>query len=276
MIALGKFNKLKPVRNTSVGVFLSDNEGVEILLPNKYVPKELDFDADLEVFCYLDHEERPVATTLIPKICRNEFGFLKVVDVNEYGAFLDWGLEKHLFVPYREQLEKMNIGEFHLVHCYLDEKTFRLAASSRLEKFLQKHENQLKEFEEVNLRIWRKTPLGWEAIINDTYKGLLYFDVIFKEIKEGDFLKGYVQKIREDGKIDLSLQPLGINMLEPTATLILNSLIENNGFIALHDKSTPEDIKAQLGLSKKAFKKGIGVLYKSKKITLEENGIKLT
>ncbi|GGG43716.1 GntR family transcriptional regulator [Croceivirga lutea] len=276
MIALGKYNKLKPVRNTSVGVFLSDKEGVEILLPNKYVPKELDFDADLEVFCYLDHEERPVATTLTPKICRDEYGFLEVVDVNDYGAFLDWGLEKHLFVPYREQVEKMQVGNSYLVHCYLDEKTFRLAASSRLEKFLQKHENQLEELEEVNLNIWRKTPLGWEAIINDTYKGLLYSDTIFKAIKEGDTLTGYIQKIREDGKIDLSLQPLGAKMLEPTAALILNALKENNGFLALHDKSSPDEIKQRLGLSKKAFKKGVGVLYKSKKITLENNGIKLT
>ena len=273
MIALGTYNLLKPLRNTSVGVFLGDEEGTEILLPNKYVPKEFDFEKSIEVFCYLDHEERPVATTLTPKIIRDSFASLKVAEINKFGAFLDWGLEKQLFVPFKEQLVKMEEGKTYTVYCFLDEKSFRIMASSKLDKFLGKDPRNLKEGQKVELIVWRRSQLGWEVIIDQSLKGLLFFDSIFKEIGHGDAVEGYVKKIREDGKIDVSLEPLGIKMLEPTAELILNYLKTHGGTMNLHDKSSPEEIKNALGISKKAFKKGLGVLYKERKVILESDRV---
>ena len=273
MIALGTYNLLIPLRNTSVGVFLGDEEGTEILLPNKYVPKEFDFEKSIEVFCYLDHEERPVATTLTPKIIRDSFASLKVAEINKFGAFLDWGLEKQLFVPFKEQLVKMEEGKTYTVYCFLDEKSFRIMASSKLDKFLGKDPKNLKEGQKVELIVWRRSQLGWEVIIDQSLKGLLFFDSIFKEIGHGDTVEGYVKKIREDGKIDVSLEPLGIKMLEPTAELILNYLKTHGGTMNLHDKSSPEEIKNALGISKKAFKKGLGVLYKERKVILESDRV---
>ncbi len=275
MIAIGKYNVLKPIRNTSVGVFLEDGEGTELLLPNKYVPRGLDFEGTIEVFCYLDHQERPIATTLAPKIKRDEFALLEVVDTTDYGAFLDWGLEKHLFVPFREQTEPMKVGSKYLVYCFLDEKSFRLVASTRLNRFLEKEKYDFEVNERVGLLAWRETSLGWEMIINQQAKGLLFFDDIHTAISLGDEFTGYIKKIRTDGKIDVTLQALGAKMLEPTAELLLTYLEENHGFISLTDKSEPEVIKQELGISKKAFKKAVGVLYKSRKVVLEANGIRL-
>ncbi|NKI32103.1 CvfB family protein [Croceivirga thetidis] len=276
MIKIGEYNILKPVRNTSVGVFLGDDEGTEILLPNKYVPKDFEFEKSLEVFCYLDHEERPVATTLTPKIKRDAFAYLEVADINKFGAFLDWGLEKQLFVPYREQHEKMEVGKAYLVYCFLDEKSFRIVASSRLDKFLSNQEVNFKVGDEVNLTFWRKTNLGWEVIVNKNNKALIYHDAIFGKVDSGFRTKGFVKKIREDDKIDVSLQPEGIRMLEPTADLIYNELIERGGYLKMNDKSSPEEIRLVFGISKKAFKKGLGVLYKAKKIIFENEGIRST
>lgn len=275
MIRLGAYNNLKPVRNTSVGVFLEDDEGTEILLPNKYVPEGLDFDETIEVFCYLDHSERPIATTLKPKIIRGSFAYLKVADVNNYGAFLDWGLEKHLLVPYKEQSTPMEVGKNYLVHCYLDELTFRLAASARLDKFLDSENIEFKVNQEVKLIPWRKTDLGWEMIIDQRHKGLLFNNDIFKKINRGEELDGFIKNVREDGKIDLSLQPLGVDVLAPTAEIILEKLKANDGFLPLNDKSKPERIQEIMGMSKKTFKKGVGVLYKNRKIEINDEGIRL-
>lgn len=275
MIEIGAYNELKPLRNTSVGVFLGDEEGTEVLLPNKYVPRGLDFDGKIKVFCYLDHEERPVATTQSPKIKRDNFALLEVVDVNRYGAFLNWGLEKQLMVPFKEQLVAMQMGEEYLVYCFLDEKSFRLVASSKLDKFLQKENSGFEVNQKVDLISWRKSQLGWQVIINNTHKGLLFFDDVHKNIKSGDSLNGYIKNLRPDGKIDVTLQPLGVKALDSVSNLIIEALEDNNGFLPLHDKSAPEEIKTQLGISKKAFKKGVGVLYKERKIVLTDSGIKL-
>lgn len=275
MIELGNYNVLKVLRSTSVGLFLGDHEGVEVLLPNKYVPANFEIDGDLEVFCYLDNNERPVATTLKPYIIRNNFAFLEVVEVGSYGAFLDWGLEKHLLVPFREQGMRMEEGKKYIVHCYLDEETFRLTGSSRLNRYLSNVGFDIEINSEVDLLVSRKTPLGWEVIIENKYKGLLFDSDIFKPIAIGDKLKGYIKNIRTDNKIDISLQQIGAKMLEPTAKMIFEKLKEQNGFLALHDKSTPEEIKELLHLSKKSFKKAIGTLYKEKKITIAKDGIYL-
>ena len=244
MIYLGQYNNLKPLRNTSVGVFLGDDEGTEVLLPNKYVPENLDFEAPIKVFCYLDHEERPVATTLTPLIIRDGFAWLTVVDVNQFGAFLDWGLEKQLLVPYREQLTPMEIGRHYLVHCYLDEKSLRLVASSKLDKFLGKESPQYTKNQQVDLHIWRKSPLGLEVIINEKHKGLVFANDVHQHIALGDKVTGFIKQVREDEKIDVTLKPLGVQGLTNASEILMNALQQHDGFLAIHDGSKPEEIKA--------------------------------
>lgn len=276
MIELGNYNTLTILRGTSIGLFLGDDEGTEILLPNKYVPEDFKIDAKLEVFCYLDNEERPIATTLKPKIVRNGFAYLEVVEVGEFGAFLDWGLEKHLLVPFREQSQRMETGKKYVVHCYMDEESMRLAASSKVEKFLSNADVSFQVNDEVDLLVHRKTPLGWEVIIENKHRGLIFDSDIYKPVYVGSTLKGYVKKVLDDHKIDVSLQPIGARMLEPTAKIILDKLHEKNGFLPLHDKSSPEAITRELHLSKKAFKKGVGILYRQRKIEIRPDGIYLT
>jgi predicted RNA-binding protein (virulence factor B family) len=275
MIALGKYSNLEILRDTTVGLFLGDEEGNDVLLPNKYVPKEFEIGDFISVFCYLDHEERIVATTLEPYVQVDRFKLLQVAEVNEYGAFMDWGLEKHLLVPFREQRNKMQEGQWYVVYCYLDEKTDRLVASNKLDKFLSNEELTVNVLEKVDLVVTRLTDLGWEAIINHRHKGLIYANEIFKKVSVGDQLDGYIKHIREDNKIDISLQPIGYKSLEPAANLIYQQLLAHDGFLPLHDKSDPEDIKRILQMSKKVFKKGIGALYKERKIKIGTTGIEL-
>ena len=273
MITLGTYNTLEILRDTSVGLFLGDGEGNDILLPNKYVPEHYEIGESLTVFCYLDHSERPVATNLEPEILANEFQLLKVVEVNEFGAFLDWGLEKHLLVPFREQRDKMREGHWYVVYCYLDQQSNRLVASNKIDRFLSNETLSVNEGDVVDLVITRKTDLGYEAIINNRHKGLIYDNEIFKTISIGDNTKGVVKKIRPDNKIDISLQPLGEKILEPAANKIYEQLLAHGGFLGLHDKSDPELIKQELQMSKKVFKKGIGTLYKARKIDIKADGI---
>ncbi len=275
MIELGNYNVLKVLRSTSVGLFLGDGEGTEILLPNKYVPEDFEIDGELEVFCYLDNSERPVATTLRPHVIRNAFAHLKVAETGPYGAFMDWGLEKHLLVPFREQPQKMEQGERYIVHCYLDPESMRLTGSGRVERFLSKEGVDYQVNDRVDLLVYRKTPLGWETIVDNRHKGLLFDNELFQEISVGEKLVGYIKKVRSDHKLDLSLQPLGAKMLEPTAKSIHDKLVEHQGFLPLHDKSSPEEIKKALNLSKKAFKKGIGILFRQRRIKIGEDGIYL-
>ncbi len=275
MIALGEYNTLEILRDTSVGLFLGDDENNDVLLPNKYVPEVFEIGDKIKVFCYLDYDERPVATTLIPYISVNNFQLLQVAEVNDFGAFMDWGLEKHLLVPFREQRSKLIEGQWYIVYCYLDEQTNRLVASNKLDKFLSNENIQVKASDEVDLIVTRETDLGWEVIVNTKHKGLVYTNEIFKRIAVGDKIKGYVKNVRPDQKIDISLQPIGYKSLEPAANIIYEKLLANGGVLNLHDKSDPEDIKRTLEMSKKVFKKGIGALYKERKIEIKENGIYL-
>lgn len=252
---------------------MGDDDVDDLLLPTKYAPREFEIGDELEVFCYLDHEERPIATTLEPYIKRNGFGFLRVAEVNEYGAFLDWGLEKHLLLPFREQRSKVDQGEWCVVHCYLDEKSFRLVASTRLNKFLNNEQLEVKQNDQVDLLVFRRSDLGWDVIVNDKHKGLVFANEVFQDISIGDKLKGYVKKIRPDGKIDISLQAIGLDKLEPAAQTIYNKLLSDEGVIRLHDKSSPEDIRAIFQMSKKTFKRAIGSLYRQRKIDIREDGI---
>ena len=273
MIELGNYNTLKILRETDVGLFLGDDDVDDLLLPSKYVSDEFNIGDDISVFCYLDHEERPIATTLKPLIKRNTFGWLKVAEVNEFGAFMDWGLEKHLLVPFREQQTKMIEGESYVVFCYLDEKSFRLVASSRLNKFAKNEEISLNPNDEVDLLVSRQSELGWDVIINNKYQGLVFNSEVFQPMQVGATLKGYVKKIREDNKVDVVLKPIGYLGLEPAAKKIFEQLELVGGYISLHDKSTPEEIQEMFQMSKKTFKKAIGTLYRNRKIEIKNDGI---
>ena len=275
MIRIGDYNTLNVARSTSVGLFLDDGAGTEILLPNKYVPEGIKRNEPIKVFCYLDHDERPIATTLNPFVIRDGFAFLKVAEVNTIGAFLNWGLEKQLLVPFGEQQTRMELGLSYVIHCYLDEKTFRLVGSAKIDKFIKKKEANYQINEEVQLLIGRKTDLGWEAIINNTHKGLLFFSDVLWPIAIGDAFAGFIKIIREDGKIDLSMAPTGAKLLDISARKVLGALTSAGGFLALHDKSSPEEVRDKLRMSKKSFKKGIGILYKQRKIELSDSGIRL-
>ena len=275
MLFIGKYNNLTIERLTSVGMFLSDVEGEEVLLPNQYLTDEMQVGDNIKVFVYLDSEDRPVATTETPKIIRNEFAFLEVTDVTEHGAFMDWGLIKDLFVPFREQSTPMQLGEWHVVFLYLDQKSSRLIASTKIDRFLENDRLTVAEGDEVDLLIFSKSDLGYNAIVNQYHKGLIYANEVFREINVGDTLKGYVKKIREENKLDLSLQKTGYEVVEPTAQAILDQLKKANGFLNLSDSSSPEDIYKKLQISKKVFKKAIGGLYKQGLIKIGDDGIRL-
>lgn len=276
MIATGKYNELVISRQASVGLYLEDESGEDVLLPNKYCTEDMKPGDSLRVFIYRDSEDRKIATTLTPGILLHEFALLKVTAVSEVGAFLDWGLEKELMAPFREQRQKMEIGRWYVVYLDIDLKTDRLYASNRVERFLQNHDPSLQEGEEVTLLILQKTDLGYSVIINHKYKGLIFDNEVFKELYIGEKLKGYVKRIREDHKIDISLQPIGYGKFnDANMASILQKLTDNNGFLPITDNSTPQEIYSQLGISKKAFKKSIGALYKERKIALLPDGIKL-
>lgn len=276
LMDIGKHHTLTILRETSVGLFLGNEEEEEVLLPNKYCPNEYEIDDQIRVFVYLDYAERLIATTLEPKILLDEFALLQVSMVTEVGAFLDWGLEKNLLVPFREQRERMIEGRWYVVFMMLDEKTDRLFATNKIEKHLQNEALTVDEGEEVEILVLRKTDLGYSVIIENFHIGLIYDNEIFEEIRVGNRRKAFVKRIREDNKIDISLQAIGYdNFIDANTQKILSKLSANNGFLALSDKSSPEIINEHFGISKKAFKKAIGGLYKERKIVFEDGGIKL-
>jgi len=275
MLFIGKYNYLTIQRLTSVGMFLSDVEGEEVLLPNQYLTDDMKIDDTIKVFVYLDSEDRPVATTETPKIIRNEFAYLEVTDVTEYGAFMDWGLIKDLFVPFREQSTPMQVGEWHVVFLYLDQKSSRLLASTKVDRYLENDRLLVKEGDEVDLLIFRKTDLGFNAVVNQYHNGLIYANEVFRELKVGDSLKGYVKKIRDENKLDISLQKTGFEIVEPIGQQILDEIKKQNGFLELSDRSTPEEINKRLQISKKIFKKAIGGLYKQGLIKITDDGLYL-
>ncbi|GAB3803903.1 S1-like domain-containing RNA-binding protein [Spirosoma humi] len=282
MIDIGRINTLTALRQTSVGFFLGDltdrksqDFSNDILLPNKYVPDTLAVDDDIDVFVYTDSEDRPIATTLTPAIQRNEFAALQVVSVTSAGAFLDWGLEKDLLVPHREQAWPMEVGNWYVVFMYLDETTNRLVASSKVNRFLDPDISDLVLGEEVQLLAYELTDLGVNVIINNRYRGLVYANEIFRTVRPGDPLIGYIKNIRDDSRVDVSLQRSGYENVEPNARRILATLKAENGFLPLTDNTSPEVIYAALEMSKKTFKKAIGTLYRERKIMIEEKGIRL-
>ncbi|NMH29163.1 CvfB family protein [Flavobacterium silvaticum] len=275
MIKIGKYNTLKILRSTNIGLYLGDGQE-EVLLPNKYVPLQYEILQEVDVFVYLDHEHRKVATTLEPYIYLYEFALLRVNYVNEFGAFLDWGMEKDLFVPFREQARKMEQGKRYLVYMYLDEQSKRLVATSKTNQYLSNEELTVKEGEEVDLIVSHITDAGINVIINEKHKGLLYQNQVFNDkIRTGDRMTGFIKHIRPDHKIDVSLEAIGYEKIEPNSQKILDKLQSGRGFLRLTDSSSPDDIRELLQMSKKTFKQSIGALYKQRLIEIKDDGIYL-
>jgi predicted RNA-binding protein (virulence factor B family) len=276
MLRIGTWNCLKILRGTSVGFYLGDESGNDVLLPHKYIPEDAEVGMEINVFLYRDSEDRIIATTLKPLVEVNRFACLEVKAVSRFGAFLDWGLEKELLVPFKEQNQKLKEGDWAVVYLYLDESTDRLVASARVNRFLEKENIVLEENQEVEILVYERSDLGYNVIINHLYRGLIYENEIFQRISWGDTLKAYVKKIREDGKVDVSLQKTGyLNTVEPDAEKILTVLRNAGGILPYGDKSDPIDIQEVFGLSKKAFKRAVGNLYKQQFIDLAENEIRL-
>jgi len=275
MIAIGEYNELQVLRDTSSGLFLGDNAGQDVLLPGKYIPVGTQVGDKLKVFIYKDSEDRPVATTETPKVTLHRFAMLKAVMVNEIGAFLDWGLEKHLFVPYREQNKKMEEGRYYMIYLFLDEQTDRLVASAKINQFLDNETLTVRTGDAAEILIWEKTDLGYNVIVNQLHKGLIYDNEVFTEIIPGQTVNGFIRNIREDRKLDISLQQQGYGQVEPSAQKLLDVLKANKGFLDLGDDSPPELITRRLQMSKKTFKKAVGALYRKKLIVLKEDGIHL-
>jgi len=275
MLELGEYHKMIIDRDVSPGLYLRDAEENEVLLPGKYAPEGFQLEDEIEVFVYLDNEERPVATTLKPYILKNGFAYLECTSVTKIGAFVDWGLDKELFVPFSNQVTPMKEGSWYLVYMYLDERTNRLVGSSKFNKFLDNSDATVEKHDKVEILVSHFSEHGAHVIINEQYQGLVHKDTIFEDIRIGDRLPGYIKRVREDKKIDVLLQPEGYKSIEPNAQFIYEELKENNGFLPVHDKSSPEDIHAYFGISKKLFKKAIGALYKDRMITISNDGIKL-
>ena len=274
MAEIGKLNNLIALKKVDFGVYFDGEELGEILLPKKYVPKDLKTDDVIEVFVYRDSENRLIATTEKPFAAVGEFALLKVVSITKFGTFLDWGLPKNLLVPYREQKQRMEEGKSYIVYIYLDERSQRITASTKLEQFLDLTPIGFNEGDEVNLFIYDKTNIGYKAIIESTHSGILYDNEVFLKLEIGQQIKGYIKKIREDNKIDLSLQKSGYENVDEVMGKILAKLKEQDGFIPVNDKSPPEVISEIFGISKKTFKKSIGALYKKRLIIMDNDGIK--
>ena len=275
MIQIGDYNTLEIIRETDQGLYIADEEGNEILLPNRYVPNDFKIWDKLEVFVYLDNEERPVAVTDKPYIKVNEFAMLRCNQVTQHGAFLDWGLLKELFCPFKEQAFKMKAGGWYLVYCYLDKETGRLVVSSKTNRFLDNKNLTVKPFEEVDLIVSHPSELGMNVIVNKKHTGLIFKEDIFKDISVGDRLKGYVKKIRPGNKLDIVLGKIGYRNIEPNAETIMQELEDSSGYLNLTDKTDPETIKEVLQMSKKNFKKAVGTLYKQRLIEIKNDGIYL-
>lgn len=276
MIKIGKINRLQVLRSTDYGLILEGGDLGDILMPNRYVCgdwKEGDF---VEVFLMLDTEDRLTATTARPLAMVGEFAALRVVSVTGIGAFLDWGLPKDLFVPFREQKMELREGQVAVVRIYLDEASGRIAASCKLDKFLDRTPAKYKTGEKVNLLICAQTDLGYKAIINGRHWGILFFNEVFQPLERGQKIDGFIKQVRPDGKIDLCLQKPGFEKVTDLTEVILKAIREQGGFMPVTDKSPPEEIYRLFGVSKKTYKQAIGALYKKRLITFENNGTRLT
>ncbi len=275
MPEIGKWNRLKVVRPSEFGIYLDGGALGDILLPKRYVAAERNPGDILDVFLMFDSEDRLTATTARPYVMVGEFACLQVVSCSPVGAFMDWGLPKDLLVPFREQKIKMQEGQSYVVRVYLDEVSGRIAASAKLDKFLGKTKVNYAAGQLVDLLICDKTDLGYKAIVNNTDWGILFHNQVFQPLQRGQQIGGFIQRVREDGKLDLSLEKPGYGQVSEVTDDILAYLEAQGGSMPITDKSPPQVIHAQFGVSKKVYKKAIGALYKARKVTIDNTGTKL-
>ena len=275
MLKLGQLNTLKASRQTDNGIYLIDDESDEVLLPNKYVPDELEIDDKIEVFLYKDSEDLIIATTLLPKVMLNGYAPLEAKAVGTFGAFFDWGLEKDLLVPYRLQAKHIEEGKAYVVYLFLDEVSQRLVGSTKINNTFKKEPQDLQIGDKVSLLPYALSEIGISVIVNNSYQGMLFSNEIFEKVKIGKALNGYVKNIRADKKIDVSLNRSGYIAVDDNVQKLHDALVDNGGELNLTDKSAPAEIVDQLGMSKKIFKKAVGALYKQRKLEIGETSIKL-
>ena len=276
MVLLGQYNTLPVLKLVDFGLYLDGGDGLEILMPKRYVPEGTKEGDELRVFVYQDSEARLIATNEHPYATVGQFASLRINSVNQVGAFADWGTSKELLIPHREQNQRMEEGRRYLVHIYIDQLSGRIVGTAKLDKYLDNVPPTYEPNQEVEVIVWKPTPMGWKVIINHQHTGLLYKNQIFQELHTGERLRAWVRSVREDDKIDLSLQPLGYRqMIDPAEATILKALHNHDGFMPLTDHSIPELIAYELQMSKKTFKKAIGALYKQQRIAILPDGITL-
>ena len=274
MIRIGEYQTLRINREMPQGYYLQCEEDYEVLMPRKYITEDMNIGDAVEVFVYCDSQDLEVATTENPVFTLGEYAYLQVKDVKKVGAFCDWGITKELFIPFRNQVERLQPGEWAVVYLYLDEVSERLVGTTKIRPSLQKHaEDDLQKGQEVDLLVYSKSDLGYNVVINQQYAGLVYKNEAPQGLRIGQSIKGYIKPIREDRKIDVSLFPIGHQSIEPAAQQILERLEDNDGFLPFTDKSGPEVIRRAFGMSKKLFKKSLGNLYKQKLVRLEKDGV---
>ena len=277
MALVGRYNALQVVKHTDFGLYLDGGADGEILLPNRYIPKDIPSEDEdwLNVFVYLDSEDKLLATTEKPKVQVGEFASLKVVEINSIGVFLDWGLPKDLLLPFSEEKRQMKAGEYCVVHVYLDKRTRRITATARLDRYLDQVPPAYQVGQEVDLLVVEETDMGFKAIINNAHWGLIHKNEVFKFLRSGKQEKGYIKELRSDGKIALSLQPVGAQLASSLNAQILDKLRANQGTLPVSDKSDPQVISDLFGVSKGNFKKAIGALYKAGQIIIHADRIEL-
>lgn len=275
MKEIGHTVELEAIKTTPQGIYLITDEQKEILLPNKYIPRNLEIGDKIEVFIYTDSEDRPIATTLTPKVKINQVALLKAVDVNDFGAFFDWGVEKHLLVPFAEQFVKVEKDKNYIIYLYKDEVTNRMVGTTKYSRFLKNNPIELVVGDKVNIMVSGQTDIGYKIIIEQKYLGMIYKNEVFTTIHLGDELVGYVRAIRDDHKVDVSLNSKSMDEIEILANKIYEKLLREKGSINISDKSNPDEIYAMFQVSKKAFKRAIGALYSERKIQINPNSIVL-
>lgn len=274
MIHTGQTQELMILRGSEPGLYLGDGQGNEVLLPNKYVPEHFNFGDAIRVFVYRDSEDRQVATNLEHKFKLGGFAPLKVSAVTRNGAFVDIGLEKDLLVPFAEQERKLEEGRWYVVYMGLDEKTDRLYGSTQIERHLDNAELTVAEGDAVELLVYGRSDLGWSVIVNGRHQGLLHNSEVFKPIAIGDRIPGFIKHVRPDHKLDITLQAMGYRQYnDANVELLAKRIRQQGGFLTLTDKSAPEEIQHELGISKKAFKQALGALYKARQVRLDQDGI---
>jgi predicted RNA-binding protein (virulence factor B family) len=275
MAQLGQYNTLRIIKQVDFGYYVDGEQFGQVLLPKKQAPEDIEVDQDISVFLYTDSEDRIVSTTLKPKALVGECAYLKVIETNRVGAFLDWGLPKDLLVPFNEQLKPMQEGYSYTVYLFIDEASERIAATTRLDEHLPSTSNEFEPRQAVELMIYSKSDLGFKAVINGTHLGQLYNNEVFSPLHYGEKLTGYIKQIRDDGRIDLILQLPAHIARDELSEKILQHLKDNDGISNLTDKSLPSDISDTFGVSKKTYKKALGLLYKNQQIKIEKHQITL-